>query len=377
LPLLASGVVNAATPCHDLHATGETGAARERRIDQLMARYQGAVPGAAVLIVQHGQLVLGRSYGLADLEARVPVSLCTDFRLASMTKQFTAAAILLLAEHGRLSLDDPLGKWLPELPAHTASIPLRLLLVHRSGIIDYEEVIPDDTSVPLHDADVLRLLAAQDRTYFPPGAAYRYSDSGYALLALIVGRASGLDFASYVRTHIFQPLGMSGSVAYEQGVSEVPHRAFGYSLSGERWQRTDQSLTSGVLGDGGIYSSVADLARWDAALYDSRLLSGHSRLLALSPATATDDPNVQYGFGWRMTGESIWHSGETIGFRNVIVRFPRQRFTVILLSNRNDPEPYTTALAIAALYLPGADAARAGTVQVGPDPEARPLPGSR
>jgi CubicO group peptidase (beta-lactamase class C family) len=348
---------------------------REQRVAHLMARYQGTVPGASLLVLQRGEPILSRSYGLAVLEDHIPVTPQTDFRLASMTKQFTAAAVLLLAEQRQLSLDDPIGRWLPELPPATAPIPIRVLLVHRSGIVDYEEVMPATTTVPLRDADVLRLLATQNRTVFPPGSAYQYSDSGYALLAMIVSRASGVDFASYLRRHIFAPLGMNRTVAYEQGISEVPHRAYGYTQQRSTWQRTDQSLTSSVLGDGGVYSSVADLARWDAALYDSRLLSERSRRLAMSAQTATDDPNVQYGFGWRLTGPTVWHSGETIGFRNVIIRVPQHHFTIILLSNRNDPEPYTTALAIAALYIPDVNAVRAGRVVVGPDSGARLLPG--
>jgi CubicO group peptidase (beta-lactamase class C family) len=110
------------------------------------------------------------------------------------------------------------------------------------------------------------------------------------------------------------------------------------------------SLTSAVLGDGGIYSSIDDLARWDAALYDDRLLDDESRRLAFAPATKTDDPHVEYGFGWRITGETLWHSGETIGFRNVIVRWPQRRFSVVILSNRDGPEPYRTALEIARVF---------------------------
>ena len=120
-----------------------------------------------------------------------------------------------------------------------------------------------------------------------------------------------------------------------------------------RWVRTDQSPTSAVLGDGGIYSSIADLAKWDAALYDDRLLSDASRASAFSAhVQVVGEPyQADYGYGWRITGDSLWHSGETIGFRNVIVRYPKQRLTVVVLSNRNDPEPYATAKAIAALYL--------------------------
>jgi CubicO group peptidase (beta-lactamase class C family) len=342
------------------------------QIDELMRPYTGAVPGASVLVLRDGLPIFRRAYGLADLEARIAAAPATNYRLASMTKQFTAAAVLLLVENGRLTLDDPIRKWLPSLPAAADAIRIRHLLTHTSGLIDYEDVMPETTTTQLHDADVLRLLETEDRTYFMPGTQYRYSNSGYALLALIVGRASGSDFATFLRQRIFHPLHMQATVAFEDGISSVANRAYGYSVEGNAWKRTDQSSTSAVLGDGGVYSSIDDLAKWDAALYDNRLLRPESLRSAFSPATKTDDPQVQYGFGWRITGESLWHSGETMGFRNVIVRFPTHRFTVVVLSNRDDPEPYFLALAIAKLYLPSADAVHAAHAAVGPDPDAHP-----
>lgn len=348
----------------------------DKAIDQLMSAYQGNVPGASVLVVRDGRVLFRRSYGLADIENRVAATPATNYRLASMTKQFTAAAILVLAQDKRLSLDDPIRKWLPTLPDATTSIKIRHLLTHTSGLIDYEDVMPAGTSRQLHDIDVLHLLEAQQQTYFPPGTNYRYSDSGYSLLSIIVARASGRDFASFLRERIFLPLGMQNTVAYEEGVSTVAHRAYGYSKP-HSWLRTDQSLTSAVLGDGGIYSSIEDLAKWDQALYSGGPLNSESLRLAFTPATQTDDPHVRYGFGWRITGETVWHSGETLGFRNVIVRYPSRHFTVIILTNRNDPEPYTTALAIAKLFLPDADQTRASQVVVGPDSGARPMPDSR
>lgn len=357
-----------------LGGCGSGKASPASRIDVLMRAYQGEVPGAAVLVIRDGAVVVRRAYGLADLEHQRATTPATNYRLASMTKQFTATAILLLAQEGRLQLEDKVRTWLPSLPEATARVTIRELLTHTSGVVDYEELIPASASQPLHDADVLRLLEAENRTYFVPGSAYRYSDSGYALLALIVGRASGKDFASFLRERVFLPLGMKNTVAYESGISTVTDRAFGYSLATPGWARTDQSLTSAVLGDGGIYSSIDDLAKWDAALYPPGLLSAASQQLAFTPLVDTDDPNVKYGLGWRITGETVWHSGETVGFRNVIVRWPRRRFTVVVLTNRNDPEPYTLALAIAHLFFPDADAVRASQVVVGPDSAARPLP---
>ena len=322
----------------------------DERIDELMRGYGGEGPGAALLVVQDGRAVVRRGYGQADLEARAPVTPATNFRLASVTKQFTAAAVLLLVEDGRLGLDDPVRRWLPSLPPEADAITIRHLLTHTSGLIDYEDLMTPDATAQVHDADVLALLEGEPRGYFPAGTGYRYSNSGYALLALVVERASGAPFAEFLRERIFAPLAMSGTVAHRDGFDTVPNRAYGYSGEAGAWRRTDQSPTSAVLGDGGIYSSIDDLAKWDAALNDGRLLSDASRRLAFTPATTTDDPTVQYGFGWRITGDSLWHSGETAGFRNVIVRFPGRRLTVVLLTNRDHPEPYRTALAIAALF---------------------------
>jgi len=214
-----------------------------------------------------------------------------------------------------------------------------------------DEVVTDP-SRQLRDIDVLHLLEKERRLYFKPGTDYRYSNGGYSMLALIVERASGRKFQDFLRERIFEPLGMRDTLAYVAEGPAVPHRAYGYTLANDgKWQRTDQSLTSAVLGDGGIYSSIDDLAKWDAAQYDDRLLSDASRELAFTPWTKTDDEQVKYGFGWRITGATLWHSGETIGFRNVIVRYPKAHLSVIVLTNRNDPEPYRMALAIAQLYL--------------------------
>ena len=323
------------------------------QVDSIMQRYLGQVPGASLLVVRNGKPVIRRSYGLADLEKRTAASPATNYRLASVTKQFTAAAILLLAQDRKLSLNDRVRRWLPSLPHSLDSVTLTHLLTHTSGIIDYEDVMAPDTKTQVHDADVLKLLESQDSTYFTPGSSYRYSNSGYSLLALIVERASGKKFATFLHDRIFKPLGMNHSVAFENGISTVSNRAYGYTLKDSVWTRKDQSTTSAVLGDGGIYSSIDDMAKWDAALYDSRLLSDESRRLAFAPHVATDKADVRYGFGWRITGETLWHSGETSGFRNVIVRYPSRHMSVVILTNRDDPEPYETALAIAALYISG------------------------
>lgn len=340
---------------YDVPVTAPDTPMPQAAIDRLMQRYDGNVPGASLLVIKDGAAVVRRGYGRSDLEAGVEAGPSTDYRLASVSKQFTAAAVLLLQEDGKLSIDDKARKWLPELPPATDAITLRHLLTHTSGLVDYEDLMGDDWQGQIRDAGVLALLSKADRLYFAPGSAYRYSNSAYALLSLVVERASGMAYPEFLQARIFGPLGMHDTLAYVAGGREPPHRAWGYSETGNGgWERTDQSTTSAVLGDGGIYSSIDDLARWDAALYDDRLLDDASRKLAFSPhVEVTGEPyEAQYGFGWRITGDTLWHSGETVGFRNVIVRWPQRRLTVVLLSNRNDPEPYRTALAIGALFLP-------------------------
>ncbi|SHL79199.1 CubicO group peptidase, beta-lactamase class C family [Rhodanobacter sp. OK091] len=326
---------------------------RTAAVDRLMQKYDGDVPGASLLILKDGKPLVRRGYGLANLEQHEKASPATNYRLASVTKQFTAAAILLLAQDGRLKLDDSIRHWLPSLPANTDKVTLRELLSHTGGLIDYEDLIPAGTTEQLNDNDVLRMLSATPKSYFTPGSAYRYSNSGYVLLGLVVEQASGESLPAFLQQRIFRPLHMDHTLLYVRGSPEVSHRAYGYSEENGAWKRTDQDVTSATRGDGGIYSSIDDMAKWDAALYDDRLLSDASRKVAFSPhAKVTGEPyEASYGSGWRITGDTLWHSGESIGFRNVIVRWPRQHLTVILLSNRNDPEPYRTALSIAEPFL--------------------------
>jgi CubicO group peptidase (beta-lactamase class C family) len=264
-------------------------------------------------------------------------------------------AVMILAARKKLSLDERLPAFFPEFPAYGKDITVRHLLQHTSGLIDYEDLIPEGTKLPVLDHDVLRLLMQQDKTYFPPGARYRYSNGGYALLALIVEVRSGNNFAQFLKQNIFEPLGMRAALAYEQGLSVVPNRAYGYSAKADGFHRTDQSLTSSVLGDGGIYSSVADLFKWDQALYTTRLVSRKMLWEAFTPGVAADKPETGYGFGWYVGDyrglKNLWHSGNTLGFSTRIERFPERRFTVIILTNRSGAKIAEIPRKIADLFL--------------------------
>ncbi len=317
-------------------------------VDSLFSAYSGsAVPGASVVVIADGRVVLRHAYGMADLERRVAATPETDYRLASVSKQFTAMAVMLLAREGKLRYDQPVRDFLPELPAAARPVTVRHLLNHTSGLVDYEDLVPESRTAQLDDRDVLDLLAAKDSVYFPAGSQYRYSNSGYVLLGLIVARASGgeLSFPEFLRTRIFQPLGMNATAAHVEGSDTVPRRAFGYSPRGGMFVQTDQSVTSATLGDGGIYTNVDDMTRWDQALSggNTALVDAATLELATTPPQLPGGADTQYGFGWfvdRYRGEKRWrHTGETSGFRNAIQRFPGRRLTVIVLTNRSSGEP--------------------------------------
>ena len=327
-------------------------------VDSLFSAYSAStVPGASVVVISDGRVVVRRAYGLADLEHRVAATPETNYRLASVSKQFTAMAVMLLAQDGKLRYDQPVREFLPELPAAAQAVTVRHLLNHTSGLWDYEDLIPESRTAQLDDRDVLGLLAAKDSVYFPPGSQYRYSNSGYVLLGLIVARVSRMSFPEFLRMRIFQPLGMGATVAHAAGSDTVPRRAYGYSPRGGTFVQTDQSVTSATLGDGGIYTNVDDMTRWDQALYGGTtvLVDAATLELATTPPRLPAGADTQYGFGWfvdNYRGEKRWrHTGETSGFRNAIQRFPRRRLTVIVLTNRSSGEPGAIAERIADRLL--------------------------
>jgi CubicO group peptidase (beta-lactamase class C family) len=340
------------------------------QVDAVFASLKSSdAPGAAVLVVRKGRAVFRRGYGVADLHTLRAIDAETNFRLASFTKQFTAACIMLLARDGKLRYDDHLTDFFSEFPTYGKPITVRNLLNHTSGLPDYEDLLmkqyPDTPleKIPqILDAGVLKLLERQTGGKFAPGSKWEYSNSGYAVLAMIVEKVSGKSFGQFLQERIFAPLKMKNTLAYEKGKNEVAHRAFGHSQDKDGWHRTDQSPTSAVLGDGGIYSSLDDLAKWDRALREHTLLSAAEMQPAMTPVQPTeglarfpDGPAVSYGFGWFLDPyrghKRMSHDGDTIGFRTTIQRFPDDQLTIIVLANRSDSDPAELALKVADLYL--------------------------
>ncbi len=320
------------------------------------------------MVIQHGQPVFERGYGVTDLRSLHTIDEQTNFRLASVTKQFTAMAVMLLVHDGKLRYEETLTDIFPAFPAYGKTISVRQMLNHTSGLVDYEDLmakqygsLPDDQIPQISDAGVLERLEKVDSTKFPPGTKWEYSNSGYCVLARVVEKVSGEPFGKFLHDRIFAPLHMSNTIAYEKGKNEVRHRAYGHMLVDGRWKETDQSSTSATLGDGGVYTSLEDLVRWDAALRTHTLLNESEMLPALTPVQPTGGPakedgrEVSYGFGWFLDPykghRRMWHYGETVGFRTSIQRFPADDLTIVVLCNRVDLIAPDLALKIADLYL--------------------------
>ena len=308
-------------------------------------------PGAAVMIIKDGNIIISEGYGSANLESETPISIESNFRLASITKQFTAMCIMILKNKGQLNYETTLTDIFESFPSYGNTITIRHLLNHTSGLVDYESLILDDAIEQVSDMDVYTMMLGLNSTYFTPGTDYRYSNSGYAVLAMIVEEKSGLSFAEFLEENIFLPLEMNNSIAHQEGLSNITNRAYGYSQGYEGYNLDDQSLTSAVLGDGGIYTSLNDMFRWDQSLYVDTLIPFTILNEAFTSGELLNGEKTGYGFGWRIDSyfyrKRIHHTGSTRGFRNVFMRFPDQQISILILTNRNSGSPINIAEKIA------------------------------
>jgi CubicO group peptidase (beta-lactamase class C family) len=354
---------------------------------QLDALFSGVTspdaPGLAALVRMNGETVFERGYGVRDLRSKAKIDAHTNFRLASFTKQFTAMAIMLLVHDGKLRYDETLAEIFPDFPGYGKTITVRNLLNHTSGLPDYEDLMDVDEKAKgprwspekqIQDAEVLELLKKEKSGKSAPGTSWAYSNSGYVVLGLIVAKVSGKPYGAFLQERIFAPLKMNHTIVYQEGKNEVANRAFGHSKEGNALKEIDQSSTSATLGDGGMYSNLEDLTKWDDALRDHALLSEKEFQPALTPVKLNDgsdphwplEPNddnlhpgkpVSYGFGWFLDPfqghPRMWHTGSTMGFRTVIERFTEAgNLTVIILCNRTDLDPEKLALQVAGYYPP-------------------------
>ncbi|OKL40401.1 serine hydrolase domain-containing protein [Pontibacter flavimaris] len=306
-------------------------------LDRLLSRhYTFQTPGAMVLVAKGDEVIYSRGAGLANLETGAAITPETTFRMASVSKQFTAMCVHLLAQQQKLGLSDKLSVYFPEL-THFKNIQLLHLLNHTSGLPDFEEFIPENQTTQLSDEDVLRITAAQESTLFCPGTQYRYSNTAFILLGLLVERVTRINYAIFLQENIFQPLQMHHSILYGAGAA-IPNRALGYSRDAAgQFILSDQNVGTATCGDGCIYTSAQDFLKWQRALSNSPLFNINNALGSY-PASIKADRKWFYSMGWFMATygsghPELFHSGDTSGFTNLVIRLPQHNVLIACFSN--------------------------------------------
>ncbi len=324
----------------------------EKRLDSVItSTIQPGEPGIALYVENNGKVIYKNGFGLDNINGKRLKS-TTNFRMASVSKQFTAMCILLLEKDHKVSFDDPISRFFPEIPAVVGNkILLRHLLTHSSGIVDYEAVMDDSKTTQLLDADVLHLLSKQDTTYFEPGSKFRYSNSAYALLALITERISGLPFPQFMKDRIFKPLKMKNSLMYEAS-APISNRALGFARDrSKKLYANDQSSTSAVKGDGGVYTSLNDYSKWTHAIWNNTLVHMPAVLKKLN-FQINEVTGSYYGAGWFYFDKnqpSLFHSGSTSGFSTFSINIPAQKTSIVYFSNiANNSAPFKGILEVLA-----------------------------
>ncbi len=326
--------------------------------DALLAKnYPADAPGAAALIVRDGQVVLRKGYGLTNVELGVPNTPESVFELGSVTKQFTAAAILMLAERGKLRLDDELQTYLPDYPKHDAKITIEQLLTHTAGVPNYTD-LPEWMPRVREEMPLETLIALfKDKPLdFPPGSKWSYSNSGYILLGAVIEKVSGKSYERFVEDEIFEKLGMKSS-RYGSTSEVIPHRAYGYDRGDDGYRNAEYLSMTQPYAAGSLMSTVDDLALWDRALSSETLLKRSSIERLFVPAKTSDGTNSRYGLGWgvqSLAGKTIEaHGGGIFGFVTVDLRVPEEKLFLTILSNNPGAEkdPTSLGLSIAAKAL--------------------------
>ena len=313
---------------------------KQELINFLFQNYIGEKPSASFAVIKDGEIKDCQSFGYADLENNILANCETNYRLGSVTKQFTAMATLILINKGKLNYETKLTEVIPEFPDYGKEITVKDLLSHRSGLQSYFKLHEKSSERQLADKDVLNLLKEQDSLLFPSNSEYKYSNSGYAILALIVERVSNKTFKQFMDDEVFQKLGMSNSTVYQNNL-QIKNRAYGYKFNDSIFERKDQNAWSAVQGDGGIYSSVKDYLLWDKSLYNETLIGTDIKEDAFTIWDNDDRINNSgYGFGWHIEIKNnrkyLMHGGSTTGFRNYSIRIPSEKISVVIYTNTAD-----------------------------------------
>jgi D-alanyl-D-alanine carboxypeptidase len=325
-----------------------------REIDSLLNGYYSPnEPGAAVAIMQDGEVVFKKCYGVGNLESKEKITLSTIFNIASITKQFTAMAILQLAEMKKLSLQDSLLKFFPDFNAKVGGrVTVKHLLTHCSGIADHYENTDLQKVKHVADRNVLNAVKDNDSVYFPAGTKYRYSNTAYCLLAMIIEKVTGISYGQYLRRYIFEPAGMKHSQVWDENLPSKK-RATGYrfDIASKSFSKSDadENIFFSTLGDGGIYTSVDEYLLWFSALQNATTLNDSLTEMARTIQFRIND-QLGYGFGW-FVGNSdnqstAYHTGSNGGFRSIVFSIPAKNYLLVIFSNRTGIDMEEVAIKI-------------------------------
>jgi len=344
----------------------QTSSNPEKRIDSLFSKYNANTSGVAVGIVQDGKIIFEKGYGSANLEYNIPITPKTVFNVGSVSKQFTTFSIFLLEKQGKISLDDDIRKYIPELPVYEKTITIRHLCSHTSGLKDQWSLLTlagwrmDDI---ITSEQVLKLVTKQKELNFAPGSQFKYSNTGFTLLTEIVKRVSGKSFSTFVKENIFDPLGMENSLIYDDNEKIVKNRA--YSYGNENGIYSKRNLNSSSVGPTNVYTTVEDLSKWtanfenpkvgDAAFIKhfnerSSLDNGDPAILAVADGETIYHAKGQFMRNYK--GINVYnHTGSDAGFKSYLGRFQDNKLSIILLSNDEDFVAYKAGMDIAEFYL--------------------------
>jgi CubicO group peptidase (beta-lactamase class C family) len=334
---------------------------RSKKVDQLFAAFDTPrTPGCALGVIREGEFVHKRAYGAASLELSVPLTTRSAFVMGSISKQFTAASVVLAAEQGYLVLDDDVRKYIPELPDYGKTITLREMLHHTSGLRDLENLLDFSgrNQEDIHPfAELIDLITRQKELNFHPGEEYLYSNTNYVLLAEVVHRATGKPLSRFAEENIFKPLGMNQTRFYDDHSIVVPGRVAAYDPAGGGAFSVNWSTNYERVGDGGLMSSVEDLLLWDRNFYANKLGKGTLVQEILSRGVLNKGDKIGYALGLGISSYRglpvVEHEGANFGYHTELLRFPEQQFSVICLCNLGSIDPELAATQVADIYLEG------------------------
>jgi CubicO group peptidase (beta-lactamase class C family) len=325
------------------------------RVDEYIQAEMKAqqIPGLSLAVVKNGEIVIAKGYGLANVEHQVPVKPETIFQSGSMGKQFTATAVMMLVEEGKLSLDDKITKFFPDGPQAWQNITVRHLLTHTSGLGDY----PEDFDLRRdYTEDELVQRIKTTPMAFQPGEKWSYSNLAYVMLGVLIHKVSGKFYGDFLQERVFKPLGMTTARVISEA-DIVPNRAAGYRMvNGELKNQEWVSPTLNTTADGALYLTVYDLAKWDASLYTDKLLKRSSLEQMWTPVKLNDGKTYPYGFGWALNvvrgHRLIEHGGSWQGFKSQISRYVDDKLTIVVFANQARANPAKIAHGVAAIFDP-------------------------